>query len=587
MNIELAHADDETVSNVGSRTGSATNFRQLIFTTFRSIKKCRSNMTRLLSAILVSTLLVCQSGFYIPACAQGTGWQNDPNLQKRILGPSDFTYLGCFETPHSACGWDTAYSSGGLAFRYVNGHLQFFTTAHVYSGGLVYEMNCPGFSTTSPPMATVITNWGDIYSGHKYTHDGGNGLGGGAATYGLYYDQPTGLLFWNYGWWYNADSPFDPCVGCSSLNDQTGVATGIGAWAPANVPEKYARGGTFPIPSWFTKYTGGKRLMLGMGGYYSIISEGSLGPALAAIDPPQGAADQSTIPCVQMLGYPGTGSVYGWRTPDYSSTYGGAINPAPLPNGTPNPFVGGNTYNNQIGSWTWSDSIMGAGVWIDTPSAAGVVFLAKCGTGNVYYQSSDRHASGAEFEWIVYDPKDLAAVASGAKQMTDIQPVHIWKAGPELPLFDEATSGYTGDGVYSIGGLCWDPAANCLYGTVTGTMSWNGSEAWNEVFAYKVGSGTPPPPSPPPPPPPAPPPPPSPPPPAPPPPQPPAPTPPPPAPSPHPPSPPPPPPPPHHHFHPPHPPHNHSFEEKSKMYEHHHNQGLLDEKEILKLEHKL
>jgi hypothetical protein len=71
--------------------------------------------------------------------------------------------------------------------------------------------------------------------------------------------------------------------------------------------------------------------------------------------------------------------------------------------------------------------------WIDTPSLGGVLYIAKVGQGNVWYQSSDRNAQKGAFEWLVYDPKGLAAVASGARQQWQIQPKCEWADG-SLPL---------------------------------------------------------------------------------------------------------------------------------------------------------
>src|SRR5262249_17087552 len=182
---------------------------------------------------------------------------NDPGdpLNKPVVDSASFTYLGSFALPQSANNWDTAYSYGGLAYRYVNGNLQFFTTNHVYSGGLVYEFNYPGISTDQAnlPQAQVVTNWGDIYSGQKIDNNYGGfaSLSGAGPTYGLYYDQSANRLYWSYGDWYNAAFPYQPSIGYSTLNDATGVATGAGAWSLADRPEKFDRGGLLQIPQWF------------------------------------------------------------------------------------------------------------------------------------------------------------------------------------------------------------------------------------------------------------------------------------------------------------------------------------------------
>src|SRR5262249_60003050 len=163
-------------------------------------------------------------------------------------------------------------------------------------------------------------------------------------------------------------------------------------------------------------YTGGKSLGVGFGGYWSIVSTASFGPSLAAVSDPDVAAspDRSALANVPLVGYPSDAPDRAHRNPDYTSYYDDGTYPTTP--GKWNPSGG-------TGYWTWSDTIYGAGSWIDLPDRQGVLFIAKLGHGNVYYKDSDRHAyPGCSFTWYVYDPKDLAAVATGAKKQWEIQP---------------------------------------------------------------------------------------------------------------------------------------------------------------------
>src|SRR5262249_39835778 len=160
--------------------------------------------------------------------------------------------------------------------------------------------------------------------------------------------------------------------------------------------EKEARGGVTPIPQWFAdSYTGGKNLGVGFGGYFSIISSpDSLGPALTAINAPSGP-HRSSLPNVRLLGYdfgpPDSMHDREHAPPDYNSSYdNGAFNPTVI-NGV------------NTGYWTWSDEIYGGGTWIDLPNAAGVLFIGKIGKGNVWYETSDRHAQAGTVLWMIYD----------------------------------------------------------------------------------------------------------------------------------------------------------------------------------------
>ncbi len=401
-----------------------------------------------------------------------------------VVNASSFSYIGSFALPTYAVGWDTAYSCGGLAYRYVNGNLQFFTTAHVNSGGLVYEFNYPGLSTnqSSLPQAQVVINWGDVYTGQKLDNNYGGYTtpSSGDPTYGLYYDPSSNRLYWNYGDWYNADFPYQQSLGYSTLNDATGVATGAGAWSLANRPEKFDRGGIVQIPQWFANgYTGGDTLGVGFGGYFSIISTASMGPALAAIAPPNPAvnADDSSLPNVPLLGYPDGAPDRGHRDTNYTSYYDGGTYPTTP--GAWNPANGDRLLDLERHHFD-------GGAWIDTPTMQGVLYIAKVGQGNVYYQTSDRHAQGDALEWMVYNPADLAAVASGAKQQWQIQPEYEWTT-PALPM-GEIQRGTRGTGAErGRRGVRPDdqPPVRARWKAAAG---WNGSEAWPEMYVFQVGA---------------------------------------------------------------------------------------------------
>ena len=391
--------------------------------------------------------------------------------------------------PTYANSWSTAFSTGGLTHRYVNGQLHFLTTSHLYSGGLVYETNYPGISTGdiySAPKAQVVWNWGDVYTGKKALQDATVGgdywvsqLSSGALTYGLYYDQNLGRLYWNYGDWYNMVYGGNPSLGYSLLNDSTGVGMGVGYWSLTNRPEKFDRGGTLRIPQWFAdRFTGGKSLAVGFGGYFSGVAGASFGPALAAVSDPDPVVnpDRSSLDNVPLIGYPSNAPDRAHRDPDYNSFYE-STDGSPDPAGAWNPLNG-------VGYWTWSDIIFGAAAWIDTPQLGGVLFIAKVGQGNVWYETSNLHADRGAFEWFVYDPKDLAAVASGAKQQWQIQPKYIWI--DNVLQLNEATTGWEGEGGMQVGGVTFDSTTNRLYVLVNGAWKDGCCEWYPQVYAYQV-----------------------------------------------------------------------------------------------------
>ena len=408
--------------------------------------------------------------------------------------------------PTYANSWSTASSTGGLTHRYVNGQLHFLTTNHVYSGGLVYETNYPGISTGdiySAPQAQVVWNWGDVYTGKKALQDAQisgdhwvSQLSSGAPTYGLYYDQDLGRLYWNYGDWYNADFPYNPSLGYSVLNDSTGVGTGGGYWSLTNRPEHFTRGGTLRIPQWFAdSYTGGRSLGAGFGGYFSIMAGGSYGPALAAVNDPDSATnpDRSSLDNVPLVGYPSGAPDRGHRDTDYNS-YFESPDSSLYPN-TCSPTSGARpdlpgAWNplNGVGYWQNGNIIYGASAWIDTPQLGGVLFIAKVGQGNVWYEASNLHADRGAFEWFVYDPKDLAAVASGAKQQWQIQPKYEWidSTLPLGPLDQSSLAPLEGDGTSQVGGVTFDSTTNRLYVLVNAAWKDGCCEWYPQVYVYQV-----------------------------------------------------------------------------------------------------
>jgi hypothetical protein len=350
--------------------------------------------------------------------AMATATPSGDPLSKPVLQQSDFTYLGAFAPPQEALSgpsgpWSTAYATGGIALRHVNGKPQFFATTHVYSGGLVYEMNDPELTMSAPyPIATIVNPWGDIYMGHKCLNSTGTcSLDSNSVTDGLYYDEAQNRLYWSYGNFYNAASAVDPVFGYTTFGASS--ATAYGPWTPSGDPHsQVVRGGTTRIPAWFAdRFTGGRTLGVGFGGYYNIIGDGSLGPALFA------AADVQTTPgtlsTVPLIGFDVTHLAV--RPPNYDSSISGSPNPV-----------------NGVGTWTWADTIQGGAIWLDLPTKQGMLFFATLGTGHICYKCTTTIAGGPtcggvcadgyQAEWYIYRPSDLVAVAQGKEQSWQVQP---------------------------------------------------------------------------------------------------------------------------------------------------------------------
>ena len=301
---------------------------------------------------------------------------------------------------------------------------------------------------------------------------------GGQDTYGLLFDPDTNRLYWSAGNGYDTMASPQPTVGYSVLNDATGVATGMGEYYLSS-PTYGIRGshllygGFTPIPEWFAaSYTGGKTLGVGFGGYYSIVGNGGgFGPAVAAIAPPnpQVNPDRSGLDYVPLVGYEINSNKRAHRFPDYVSAFessGGSPNAttpyyiapdAPYPTSwnpqyscTPTYPSTCNLDANPPVPIRYSPQVVprprqaNSSIILPIASASGLgIIYSKDVRGLIPRISAACYASaklarrdvlqllppnyqGSNYLWMVYDPKDLASVATGQKQQHDIFQASYW-----------------------------------------------------------------------------------------------------------------------------------------------------------------
>jgi hypothetical protein len=367
---------------------------------------------------------------------------------KPVLAENDFSYLGSFKLPTSS-GGKSAELSRGLTHRYVSGQLRFFTTTQQGPStghGEVYEIYDPGYAKSNYPTATVVRHWRDI-AGDKYVDESSHA--GIAYNYGLFWD-PIGLrLYWSYGSDFNTTAPNNPCLGYSTLNDETGIATPVAAYRIGDC--KFHQFGMTAIPSWFASmYLGGKRLGVGFGGYCSAITAGpaSDGPVLSAIDPPSGE-HLSSLSYTNLVGYPfqSPWTYYQKRSPDYIDGNTGPGHPR-------GPF-------GSYGGWQWMDHIKQSAVWIDMPNKHGFVVFAGLGTGKNWYENSDRHSDGYKHSVFVYNPYDFADVAMGRKNYYDVQASGYWDI--QFPTYGYPRGAQSGEPYAQPQGITFDSTSNRLY----------------------------------------------------------------------------------------------------------------------------
>jgi hypothetical protein len=378
--------------------------------------------------------------------------------QRRLLTPKDFQFLGAFKLPQKACGQSTGYAAGCLALRIVNKRPRLFSDSHIGTGGAVYEVDVPAAAKQEPyPTAKVAREWGDIYQGHKRKANGESyPLDGEVPTTGLRWDESEQKLWWTYGQKYNTENQDAPTFGATRFKGDTLTAEG-----PWRLPlaQSWQRGGTLEIPAWFAdKYTEGRRLGVGFGGYYSIFEGGSYGPTLSAVSKPTEGQPPSFI---SLLAYPIKHECV--RDANYQHIAESWMGK--------NPKGGHGTWNatDEIGGEVSS----GGAIWIETPDKHGLLFFASLGTGRLAYEDGGVQAAGRENALFVYDPADLAKVAE--------KKADPWSPMPKFYPWKNPAPGLAGRPA----GVAYDTGSRKLYVVFINAYV-EGEEAYPAVAVYQI-----------------------------------------------------------------------------------------------------
>lgn len=390
---------------------------------------------------------------------------------REVLSYADFDYLGAFRLPEEACGWTTAYGSSGIAIRRVGPDLRFFAAVHVYSGGLVYEVGYPGIGTDPRtwPTAAIETEPCDVYGGRKHLGGTSEPFDGSSWTHGLFFDDASHRLYWSFGDVYNADASNDHFLGATVFSGGN-PAHSLGPWTtsdPENAHAQRVRGGVLRIPQWFAdNYTGGRVLGIGFGGYYSIIGPGSMGPTLFAMAEP---GEEERVDPVALLAHPvplDQSDRWAVRPTNYSIAANLDWGRGP----------------DSRGYWAPGDTVEGAAVWIDEPSRHGLLYFAELNTGRIAYEFGGLQADGHRPYWYVYDPKDLAEVASGRREPWQVGPADVTPV--EYPATGESQDASTG-AARRVAGAAYDRASHTLFVEVLNGFQGDG-EQFPLIHAYRL-----------------------------------------------------------------------------------------------------
>jgi hypothetical protein len=329
----------------------------------------------------------------------------DP-ADKKVLDFDDFQYLGSFKVPEKVGEGGAGFSETGIALRTATDGGKRLLMNFTHPRQTLFEVEIPPLAKfehgDAKPLgvARVKKVWGAVAMTIPKIGD----IERISPNGGLWWDEGKKTLYWTFYHGYWTGGPF-PVLAASKLGDD-GRITPIGCWQLPKTVNKWKSywGGVTKLPQAFAeKYTGGRTMALGFGGYYSICAGCSRGPALAALSEPDPA--RNTLDLVELLGY---------------------ADPAAAPRDG-NYFYGlGNIWHNvpagpKDGSWTMDDWCR-SGLLIDLPDKHGYIAFVRLATGRIGYDYGAIGAAGGCHWWYVYDPKDLGAVAEGRKKPGQVLP---------------------------------------------------------------------------------------------------------------------------------------------------------------------
>jgi hypothetical protein len=222
--------------------------------------------------------------------------------------------------------------------------------------------------------------------------------------------------------------------------------------APGGLYKSYW-GGVLTLPRAFAdRYTGGRTLALGFGGYYSICGPASRGPALGAIADPN--AGQAFVPVTALLYHPH--DVPAPRNGDYFNANCGFWSDQPV--------------GPEQGVWTYDDWCR-AGVFVETKAGQAYVAFVRLGTGRLGYDFGTITSAGTAEYWYGYDPQDLGAAAGGQKAPWQITPSSMTRV--HYPLGRTVT------------GACFDSRSGQLYLCVSWAYP-DGLESFPIIHVYRA-----------------------------------------------------------------------------------------------------
>lgn len=371
---------------------------------------------------------------------------------RKVLALADFEYVGSFKAPRAVGGARGAFSESGLALRTFPDGRHRLLMNYTHPSQVLFEVAIPRLVRAEAgghaelETADVEKVWGPVTiarPGEDDLHPNG----------GFAWIEEKETLIWT---WYHGyktgEAP--PILGAARLG-RAGELTVLGPWrvsAPDGLYKSYW-GGVVALPAAFAeKYTPGRPLALGFGGYYSICGPASRGPALGAI--PEPTEGGSILAVTAILHHPHDRPAP--RDGDYLNANCG--------------FWGEQPAGPDRGTWTYDDRCR-AGVFVEAEAGHAYVAFVRLGTGRLGYDFGTITSAGASEWWYVYDPEELGEAALAKREPWQLEPVS--RSRVAYPIGRTVT------------GACFDPRADKLYLCVTWAYP-DGLESHPAVHVYAV-----------------------------------------------------------------------------------------------------
>jgi hypothetical protein len=410
------------------------------------------------------------------SCSNGIGTVNTGNLgfevksssSKVLISPSDFTYLGYYDTSFN--GLDAPYTQG-LAVRRVGSEVRLITKFLGGDSFAEFSLSGKTLATSGSPSSCQITA-----TTRTWTNAGTIPVGGDTPY--LLWDEAGSKIFCNWALLYPDDgADVRTKIYTATLTDgsPTGTVTNAKRLMLDGVPDRRAGTGFLSVPSSFQSAYGTGPFAVGLGGSFSragALGQIAVGLSMYGIPDPAGYPNDTTLSTSQYKIYAVRDNTAEFRGRKLENTINYLTDGAWLQS------VQG---PDNLGMWAYGDRYVG-GTWISGASKEGVIVVGYFAADRVWYETSTGFFGGMVAEAHIYDPADLGRISQG------IQNDRIDPIVPNIRSLSETRRSFENNWYQALEGqqascATYDEVGKVLYVQVNGAGPTN---FWNRIYAYSV-----------------------------------------------------------------------------------------------------